>query len=272
MEDPKAMKTAEAETAKGGADPVVNAAKEKAALKRRLKKIFVTILSIVIALTMLVVPAFAWFSIMRLLGAYIPISKPESLYIGAGHREFDPVNKVFLDDHFEDIRYLYFNGIDVNEEATYYDYVFCIFGKAVSGYKLQLAYTTNNQFTYQIFRATESQVASAGAVVYTTHAATPGTYYYSVNGAALAGNFLNDQTVNGELLADATEHTATYGSYSNLDKYAEPLYWQTTGVEPGNYRGDFINYYILRVNLNGKSQNDRETDVICIAARSASAS
>ena len=244
---------------------------EQKVSKRRLYKKLALSGSLLLLVTIqIIISSFAWFSISRLLGAYAPISKPQSLYIGAGHREYDPVNHEFLDDHFEDIRYLYFNGIDVNEEVDHYDYVFCIFGKAVSYYKLQLAYTTNNQFTYEIFPATESSVYSENAVAYTTHTATPGTYYYSASSLTpLAGSFLNDQTVDGELLADNSQHDDTYGAYDVLDKYAEPLYWQTTGVETGHPRGDFINYYILRVNMNGKSQNDRETDVICIAAHSA---
>lgn len=240
--------------------------------RRLVKKVFLAIGLVLLAFVQIIIPVFAWFSIMRMLASYAPISKPQSLYIGAGHREIDEVNHVFLDDHFEDIRYLYFNGIDVNEEADHYDYVFCIFGKAVSHYKLQLAYTTNNQFTYEIFPATESDVYSADAVAYTTHTAPPETYYYSAASLTpLAGDYLNDQTVDGELLADSSQHTATYGAYGILDKYAEPLYWQTTNAEAGHPRGDFINYYILRVNLNGKTANDRETDVICIAAHSASA-
>ena len=247
-------------------------ADQKISRRRSFKKIALTVSMVLLVIVQVIVPVFAWFAITRLLGAYAPISKPQALYIGAGHREFDPVKHEFLDDHFEDIRYLYFNGIDVNEDVDHYDYVFCIFGKAVPHYKLQLAYTTNNQFTYEIFPATESNVYSENAVAYTTHTATPGTYYYSPSAVTpLAGAFLNDQTVGGELLADNTLHADTYGTYNNLDKYAEPLYWQTTGVENGHPRGDFINYYVLRVNLNGKSLNDRETDVICIAAHSATA-
>ena len=78
----------------------------------------------------------------------------------------------------------------------------------------------------------------------------------------------------GETLATDDYHTDTYGSYSrsNVSKYAEPIYWQTTNVEAGNLRGDFVNYYILRVHTDAKAANDRETDVICLAAKSFSLS
>lgn len=236
--------------------------------KSGIKRILAVVSTVLAVILLFSVPVFAWFALQRTLAVYAPVAKPESLFIGAGHREFDAVNHVFTDDHFEDIRYLYFYGIDVDTDAEYYDYVFCVFGKMISGYKIQLAYTTNNQFSYEIYRATESQVESAGAVAYETHTETPRTYYYTTSGVALAGSFLNDRTVDGETLADSSYHTRTYGSYSNVDQYGEPLYWQTTNVEPGYLRGDFINYYILRVWVNDKATNDRETDVICIAAKS----
>ncbi|MBR4761532.1 MAG: hypothetical protein IK086_02715 [Clostridia bacterium] len=220
------------------------------------------------AILILSLTANAWFAISRGLVAYAPISSPEALYIGAGHRDI-------VNDTFEDIRYLYFNGIDATDGKDYYDYVFCVYGKCVSGYLLQLAYTTNNQFTYEIYTAKEETVASPGSVAYTTHTDTPQTFYYSIDttvnsGNPIAGRYLNGTTVNGEFIANSTYHTDTYDTYNLVDKYAEPLYWQTSAAIPGDARADFVSYYILRVCINGKSTNDRETDVICITAKSSS--
>ena len=245
--------------------------REKNGILRRLASSGLTLL---IALAIFIVSAFAWFALGRTLASYAPVARPESLFIGAGHRNYDSTNHEFTDDHFENIRYLYFNGIDLDEGIDYYDYVFCIFGTTISGYRLQIAYTTNNQFDYEIYPASESTVSSAGAVEYTTHEATPHTYYYSVSGAKLTGSFLNlDTSVQDEKIANQVKHTATYGSYNAVDKYGEPLYWQTPtiNVEQAARRHDFIHYYILRVIVNDKENNDRETDVICIAAKSYSA-
>lgn len=254
------------------------------------KKVVSVIAFIMAMILILSIPVAAWFMTQKMLAAYAPISSPQSLYIGAGHIEFEGqtyYGNLADVDKYEDIRYLYLDSIDADEftveqianEEDYYDFVFCVYGKGVGGFKIQLAYTTNNQFTYQIFNATESNATSAGAVPYTTHDATPQTYYYTVNGAAIAGSFLNDKTVNSETLGktatDESEyaeslkyHKQTYGNYTNVQKYAEPIYWQTTNSQTGNLRGSFVNYYILRVSLNGKTTNDRETDVICIAAKS----
>ena len=243
--------------------------REKArVLKQALRRALSPFIAVILIMAVLTVSVLAWFIAKNGLLSYAPVANPELLFIGAGHRNIDLANHQFTDDHFEDIRYLYFNGIDVEEGEDYYDYVFCIYGSMVAGYRLQLAYTTNNQFSYEIFHATESTTTSEGAVPYTTHSDTPQTFYYKASGAAIAGSFLNDRTVAGETLADSTKHTATYGAYNNVNKYAEPLYWQTTNTESGYIAGDFINYYILRVNVGDKATNDRETDVICIAAKS----
>lgn len=216
----------------------------------------------ILLLTAIALPVYAWF-VGQGLAAYAPVSSPEALYIGAGHTELE-------NDQFEDIRYMYFNGMDVTSETHYVDRVFCVYGKSVAGYRLQLAYTTNNQFAYQIYHASESSTYSAAAVEYATHSSTPQTYYYSIVGEPIAGNYLNRTVVSGETLADDTYHDDTYDEYAalNVSKYAEPIYWQTSSVEIGNIRGNFVNYYILRVITDGKTQNDRETDIICLAAKS----
>lgn len=230
-------------------------------MKAMFKKATFIFSLIAIMATAVAVPVFAWFYRQRELAAYAPISSPESLYIGAGHTE---------GDFFEDIRYLYFDAIDAEKDDVgdgyHWDRVFCVYGKMVSGYRLQLGFTTNNQFTYEIYNATESLVSSAGAVAHTTHATTPVTYYYSVNGAAIAGRYLN-KAAGDEILANDDEHEATYDEYDNVHKYAEPIYWQTTGLQVGNARGDFVNYYILRVRLSEDIALNRETDVICISAK-----
>ena len=238
--------------------------------RERLLKAYRILTLVVVCLALalaIALPVYAWFVSDIRLAAYAPVSSPEALYIGAGHSDL-------AHDSFEDIRYMYFNGMDATDENHYVDRVFCVYGKSVSGYRLQLAYTTNNQFTYEIYHATESTVGSNYDVAYTTHGETPATYYYSTNGAAIAGSYLNKTTVDGVDLATDAYHTDTYDTYSraNVSDYAEPIYWQTTSVEAGNARGDFVNYYILRVWTGSKSQNDRETDVICLAAKSFSVS
>ena len=83
---------------------------------------------------------------------------------------------------------------------------------------------------------------------------------------------MNETTVNGKRLGvfdtNNPYFSNTYGNYENLNQYAVPIYWQTTGYQTGDRDSDVVNYYILRVIMNGKNVNDRETDIICIAAKS----
>lgn len=238
---------------------------------KKLKFAWAIFVLIVLIICLTSLPVFAWFYLQRNMSVYAPISSPESLYIGAGHCETD---------RFEDIRYLYFNGIDAGGDA-HWDHVFCVYGKAVAGYRLQLAYTTNNQFSYEIFNATEHTQAEFEAlesaagrsiehVEYETHTATPEVYCYTISGEAIDGSPLNQTTDDGKVIADSSKHSATYGTYSseNVQKFAEPIYWQTADVLLGNSRDSFANYYIMRVYTNGKVANDRETDVICLSAKS----
>ena len=228
------------------------------------------------------IPVTAWFY-KKSLAAYAPISSHEFLYIGGGHIEIDPITDDFVDADQENERFLFLDGIDATDGETYKDYVFCIYGRALSGFKLQLAYTTNNQFTYELYYAVESNLNSAGAVPYTTHGETPTTYYYTVDtdparDDPIPGTYLNSYVdpVSGETLGTrindpVTGNDKTYDVYfsaANVDKYAVPIYWQSNTAIQGD-RDAFVNYFILRVWKNGKDQNDRETDVICIAAKSA---
>ena len=238
-----------------------------------------TIFTVIVA--SLAAPIFAWFCMKNEILFYSPLSSPEAIYFGAGHTELRGINDV-EEDTFEDIRYLYFEGVDLTDgnfaPNNYSDHVFCVFGRGVSGYKLQVAFTTNNNFRYQIYEVTETSNSNAENIVvsHTTHESTPRTFYYCLNdeeNALVEGSFLNQ--VNDEMLAENndTYYTSTYGEYSNskVDKHAVPLYWQTNNAIRANSNGSFIHYYILRViEDDEKNVNDKETDIVCITAISSS--
>ena len=212
-----------------------------------------TVTSMILMFLMFVTtPVYAWLNSSKTIASYIPISTASSLFIGAGHND--------------DIKYLYFDNVDTESVATYKDFIFTISGEFAGSYKIQLAFTTNNQFTYDIFHANESTTPSASSVAYVAQGGT--NYYYTINGAALSGTYMNMGS--SGVLANSSMHSQTYGSYNNVDKNAEPLYWQTSDSITGNVHGNFVHYYILRVYFNSKGVNDRETDVICIAAKSTS--
>ena len=234
---------------------------------RRLPKaVFAVMLAFaLLAASMAVV---AWFYYGRRTAAISEISNPTAIFINAGNQE--------------DIRYLDLGGIDA-ETGTFKDFVFCVRGNNVQAYRLQLAYTTNNQFEFEIYAATESASAPsgtpAGVVVYDTHGETPSTlWYYAPAGASpIAGPLKNGQTVGDEVLALTNDYyySETYtpeganSPYSNHHKHAVPIYWQATdAVRPtADEHFDFCDYYILRVKWTENTKNDKETDIVYISAK-----
>ena len=231
--------------------------------------VLLTVLSISIAVE-------AWFYYGRSTAAISEVSDPMAMFIKAGNRE--------------DVRYIELGGIDVENQGTemsgdkkYMDFVFCVEGSNVEYFKLQLAYTTNNQFEYEIYPATETTDPvpnnNGGYVDYTLHDGTNTVkHYYIADGTtALRGDFLNDKTVDSELLGkDNTDddeekryYDMTYGTYSNHHKYAVPLYWQADEIQRADYHNqpNFYNYYILRVIWNNNAINNKETDIIYISAK-----
>ena len=218
---------------------------------------------------LLVATVAAWFYFGRTMTSVVEITNPTAIFINAGNEE--------------DIRYLDLGRIDTESGQQYKDFVFCVRGTYVHGYRIQLAYTTNNQFEYEIYAAsvtTNSAAVPANAlsnVVYDTHDAVSVTqYYYALAGASpLAGSFLNEATGGTEQLAKNNDvyHDLTYtpdgesSPYPNRHKYAIPLYWQARDpVHPAEGL-EFCDYYILRVKWAAGKINDKETDIIYISAK-----
>ena len=247
---------------------------EKVNMRSRRLKVTVAIVS-VIAVLATCAGVYAWFSNNRRAAALAEISDPTAFFINAGNEE--------------DVRYLDLGGIDVETENKYKDFVVCVRGQFVHTYKIQLAYTTNNQFEFELYDA--SMTTSQGAVpgdakclsVYDTHDGSGDTqYYYAPNSAvAYAGTILNLDTSASEKLAKTDDgyYTKTYkpaGSavtYDNRHKYAVPLYWQTdntirTSLDANN---EFSMYFILRVKWDADLRNEKETDIVYIAAKNITA-
>lgn len=212
--------------------------------KIQLNKRFLVIVAVtLVVLLMTSVTAYAWFTNRRRLDTMTKINAPSTLVIGAGAKE----NAINID----------LGSIDV-ESATTKDIVFCVYSDVpAQKYKIQLAHTTNINFTYKIYKASES-AAESGDVVYVDGNDT--SYYYK-KGDALAGNYLNQ---NNGTIADSSLHDKSYGAYNNVQKNAEPLYWQTDSeVQLSDAR---VDYYILEVSWGDGVSNDKETDMVYITA------
>lgn len=131
-------------------------------------------------------------------------------------------------------------------------YVFSITATNASGYKLQLAHTTNIPFTYTIYKANLSTTGTNGIHI--------GNFWYEYNteGAGkLSGGYLNLD--NESKKANRTYHAKTYGDHVNVQQNAEPLYWQSKSVEVTGIQQD---YYVLDISWNENLKNNKETDMV----------
>ncbi|MGN0633983.1 MAG: hypothetical protein ACI4JW_08950 [Oscillospiraceae bacterium] len=210
---------------------------------------------ILTALLAIAIPVAAWFSNQRGMVTLTKIQSPAALSIGAGNKE--------------SCAYIDMSGIDVSDKnVTSKEFVFSVYSSVLGNYKIQLAHTTNIPFTYEIYKASacdENGESVENAVVY--HSKLDSKDYYYTKGEKITGDYINKQ--DAVLLADSTQHEATYGEYNNVQKNAEPLYWQNdTAIKAVQNDGEgFVDYYVLKVSwVNGTVKNDKETDMVYITA------
>lgn len=261
--------------------------KEKFNSLQKSKKIQLIIAVLLTVAVLISAPTLAWFSYQRQIATMAKINSPAKLTIKSGHDE--------------DIIQFEMNGINVgsdNSSGSEY-FVFCVEGEDIATYNLQIAHTTNIPFTYTLHKAHES---ASGTVDYegvdgtTYHYALAEQFYDSSSYAArgVYGGYINDSGNSNRTIADdnyteKSYDTADYnalGDGTHVQRYAEPIYWQTkesihsdwvdnNGVQYNEYGTDdpdnrFLNYYILQVSWTAGSfpdGNDKETDLIYITAQ-----
>lgn len=201
------------------------------------------------------IPIFAWFTLNRGIAATTKINAPTKLYITSGNKEAS-ANINMADIDVEEMK--------DSKRVLQKDYVVGIAGKNVGTYKLQLAHTTNIPFTYEIYKASET--TQNGDVMYVGE--DKEKYYYN-KGAKVSGDYLN---LGQDNLADNTLHNKSYGTYSNVQKNAEPLYWQSENLKAGqaDSDGEFCDYYIITVTWTESAKNDKETDMVYLTAEAIS--
>jgi hypothetical protein len=228
-------------------------------LRQRLELAAAALLTVLLAV---VLGTQAWLYHQRTLQTMTAIHAPVSLSISSG----DP-----------NAEYIELGDIDVSEDGSQ-DYVFCVHGPSLENYIVQLAHTTNIPFTYTIYYAellADEPISLDGVVVYTANDDAQTTYYYrkttsitaSEGTTVVPGTWLNlDEDTT---LANSTHHAITYGNYSNVQKNAEPLYWQSSPITPRTTtrtsEEKFCDYYILTISWS-ELQNDREIDIVYLMA------
>ena len=160
------------------------------------------------------------------------------------------------------------------------DYVFCVYGKPVDNYSLQLAYTTNIAFHYDVYRA---DLAEGGSGKVTFESPDNKATFDIVGEPVIRGLSMNEIKANNESPVKYQSHDLSYGDEKKeniVDKAKvqannEPLYFlaEENGIKvmrPRNIIDDgkaFLDYYVIRVSWKaGEVHEDKETDIVYLTA------
>lgn len=228
--------------------------------KKKNRKLILSGAALVISALLLVV-SYGWFYIQREMTTTAWIKAPIVLDIRAGNDQ--------------DIKYLDMGNIEVGEgKDGSKDYVFCVYGKPVDNYSLQLAYTTNIAFHYDVYRANLVENGS-GTVVF--ESPNNKAAFNMVGNPVISGLSMNEINEKKESPAKYQSHDLSYGDEkkenivdkSKVQVNNEPLYFlaEENGVkvmQPRNIIGnEFIDYYVIHVSWKaGEVHEDKETDIV----------
>lgn len=231
--------------------------------KLRTKDKIMAVAALTMTLAVLVaIPTMAWFAHQKELATMAKVNSPAKLSLKAGAGE--------------DIINFKMSGIDIRNGSPQ-DFIFCVEGEDISRYNIQLAHTTNINFTYNIYRAKETE--STAGIQYIKSSDTNPVYYEKIGEAILMS------TVNGtadtystRILGNGNYEEPSYQDGDQKQKFAEPLYLQTDSSiqansenkdydELNNDETAFRNYYVLEVSWGSDVTNDKETDMIYLTAQ-----
>ena len=236
----------------------------------KIKKMYISsIIALILALTALIGVTLAWFINRRELDTLTWIKTPTRLDIRSGNNH--------------DIAYLDLGSIDADMQKKEVEQVFCVYGESVDIYSLQLAYTTNIAFYYDIYRASYDPDNGNVDFTYTDKEGdhTEKFSYDPKSEPVIQAKPLN--RLNATEVAAHQSHTLSYGDDKGLnpvdaDKVqsnAEPLYWLASenglnAMKPQEVQTDtttgsdyFCDYYVIKIHWDeGTVINDKETDMV----------
>jgi len=239
----------------------------------RQKLNIVSIITLLLATVAFVSVTYSWFMNRRELDTLAWIRTPIVLTIGSGNNH--------------DIAYLDLGDIDVNRGNSA-DYVFCVYGEPVDIYSLQLAYTTNIAFSYEVYRAdiAESEAADTVGFSYMDHENMVTEYFRKQGGSAVISAKPLYKMSEDEIKQHQS-HKLSYGDDKGenvidpqyVQSNAEPLYWLANeegvnamnpvnvGTRSEDGKSFFCDYYILHISWEpGYVVNDKETDMVYLTA------
>ena len=234
------------------------------------RKMYISsIIALILAVALLIGVTLSWFFNKRELDSLTWIKTPIRLDIGSGNNH--------------DIAYLDLGSIDADTPNRTIERVFCVYGEPVDIYSLQLAYTTNIPFYYDIYRASYDPDNGNVNFIYTDENGNhTEKFSYDPNSTpVIQAKPLNKMS--GTEIAAHQSHNLSYGDdngenpveASKVQSNAEPLYWlagenglnvmkpqnvQTNNTTQSTY---FCDYYVIKIHWDENTvRNDKETDMV----------
>lgn len=223
--------------------------------KSNKKKLCYSIATLLVIAALIAGLSYAWFYNRTNMATLMEIKPPSNISIlGPGGSEMTSLDLNYTDS-------------DKTGDTVTVRRVICVQSeRSVTDYKLEIVHTTNLKgLTFHLYPATADNNGNV----------EDGGYKYSYNSSKIDGHYINlSPTTNDYKYADGTKHNQNYGSYSNVQTHAEPLYWlvnnnlqpdtadQTT-VEDKTYNRT---YYVCEVTWTEKT---KETDIFYILAKTA---
>lgn len=196
------------------------------------------------AVLAVVLGTLAWLSYNRGLQTVTQVHMPQLTLLGGADSIPIDLGEIFID-----------------KENGFRDYMFSVKSRTDNTkYYLQLAHTTNIPLTYTIYPAERKDTQPNGNYV------QEGDVYFSYSDP-LPGAYLNLNLNADTKLANGDKHEETYGTYSNVQKNAEPLYWRSSLDNPLQINQSERKYFVLKVSWEEGVANNKETDMIYLTAR-----
>ena len=239
---------------------------------QKIQLIAALIMTVLLIISM---PTFAWFSYQNEMAVSTKIDSPATLEIKSGGHPGEEqaiINFELSDIDTEDSTYNHYT----KDGVTYYykDFVFCVKGKSLSSYDLQLAHTTNIAFKYEIYSAIADDNGDILYMPKDNNAANSQRYRLAriktdTNGDAvldnndeaiyedydvpLDGEYANATIVGNRVVVNDSLKGRSYDvgtNGDNVQQYANPAYWIKRGIVVHSIQkqdGGFTHPYVLRI-------------------------
>ena len=249
--------------------------KEKIEAMDKAQKIQLLAAFVMTVLLIIAMPTYAWFSYQNEMAVSTKIDSPATLEIKSGGHPGEEqaiINFELSDIDTEDSTYNHYT----KDGVTYYykDFVFCVKGKSLSSYDLQLAHTTNIAFKYEIYSAVadnngdilympkDNNAANSqryrlariktdtngDAVLDNNDEAIYEDYDVPLDGAYANATIVGNRVVVNDSLKGRSYDVGTNGD--NVQQYANPAYWIKRGIVVHSIQkqdGGFTHPYVLRI-------------------------